>query len=209
MLSCHANPAFIVARLPFKFTSCLATKFPAPPFSSSTQTRDSTSTYTSRERIAPSAAYDVEAPQSLAHTTPFDARAAARAAAGQAPGVRQLPEPAAREPADAWDHRRRPGEPARGGGCGAAARRCETECGLACGRAWTRRSGGPPCARCWILAARLNSVCVQPETTTLFGVPFPLLASLVRWAQRLRDMPKVRDSRAATLRTWRQHGQAY
>ncbi len=46
-------------------------------------------------------------------------------------------------------------------------------------------------------------MCVQPDSTTLFGVPFPLPTPQGRWDRQLRDMPEteIRGLRPATLRT--------
>ncbi len=34
-------------------------------------------------------------------------------------------------------------------------------------------------------------VCVQPESTTLFGVPFPHPTNEERWNRQLREMPET------------------
>ena len=54
-------------------------------------------------------------------------------------------------------------------------------------------------------------VSVQPFSTTLFGVPFPLPTPQGRRDSQLRTMPEreIRMLRKATPRTWRPHWQTY
>ena len=54
-------------------------------------------------------------------------------------------------------------------------------------------------------------VSVQPSSTTLYGVPFPLPTPQGRRDSQLRTMPKreIRMLRKATPRTWRPLRQTY
>ncbi len=61
------------------------------------------------------------------------------------------------------------------------------------------------------IPSALDFVCVQPSSTTLFGVPSPRPTPQGRRAQQHRTMPEreIRVLRKATPRTWRLLWQAY